>query len=224
MRFAVPVLCGVVGFAVLMALGLWQVQRLAWKEGILSEITARIEAAPQAIPASPDPQQDRYLPVQARGVIKDEALRVLVSQKQVGAGYRIISPFETEGRRVMLDRGIVPVDQAAPVGHAGPVTVVGNLHWPEETDGFTPEPDLDRNIWFAREVGAMARALDTEPVLIVLREQGFDDGPVMPLPVGAEGIPNDHLGYAITWFSLALAWAGMTGFFVWRMRRPKTEG
>ncbi|WP_102108711.1 SURF1 family protein [Oceaniglobus roseus] len=220
MRFVVPVLFGIVGCAILLSLGTWQVRRLAWKEGILASIEARIAADPVAVPETPDPVADKYLPVTAEGRVGNAMLRVLVSAQGMGAGYRIISPFTTDGGRVLLlDRGIVPVDQAAPVGHAGEVRVVGNLHWPEETDGFTPAPDLDANIWFARDVAAMAKALGTEPVLIVLRERSFDDGAVVPRPVGTEGIPNDHFGYAITWFSLAAVWLGMTGVLLWRMRR-----
>jgi surfeit locus 1 family protein len=70
--------------------------------------------------------------------------------------------------------------------HEGTVTVTGNLHWPEEVDGFTPEPDLARNIWYARDVDALAAHLGTEPVLIVARDLSVSDDPVTPLPVDTE--------------------------------------
>ena len=81
---------------------------------------------------------------------------------------------------------------------------------------FTPEPE--GALWFARDVPAMARALEAEPLLIVAREI-TPGSAVTPLPVSTEGIPNDHLHYAITWFGLALVWLGMTVFLMWRIKR-----
>ena len=105
----------------------------------------------------------------------------------------------------------------------GEVTVTGNLHWPQEIDSFTPEPDLEANIWFARDLPAMAETLNSEPLLIVARTTSLPDGPVMPLPVDTAGIPNDHLQYAITWFSLALIWVAMTAVFALRGTRRRPE-
>lgn len=211
---------GAAGVAILVSLGVWQVQRLAWKEGVLAEIEARIAADPVAIPAAPDAEADRYLPVEVTGRFGDGHVRVLVSQRGLGAGYRLISPFETaEGRRVLVDRGVIRVAEDAPPPPAGEITVTGNLHWPEERDGFTPENDVEGNTWFAREVPVLAAHLGTEPVLVIARDLSRSDAPVTPLPVTTEGIPNDHLNYAITWFSLAAVWMGMTLFLLWRIRR-----
>lgn len=213
-----PLLFGLGGVAILVSLGIWQVQRLAWKEGVLAEIEAEIAAPPVALPDAPSEDAHGYLPVAAQGRIDAAYLRVLVSQRGQGAGYRVISPFETDGRVVMIDRGIMPTE-AAPPAHEGSVTVTGNLHWPDEVDGFTPDADIARNIWYARDVGAMADALGTEPVLIVARALSVPDAPVVPFPVDTAAIPNDHLNYAITWFSLAALWLGMTLFLLWRIRR-----
>lgn len=213
---------GLGGCAILVALGVWQVQRLHWKEGILAEIQSRIAAAPVALPAAPDPEEDRYLPVRVAGDYTGQELHVLTSNREDGAGYRVIAGFQTDaGRRIMVDRGFIPqADKDAP-RPAGPAEVTGNLHWPDETDSFTPAPELDRNIWFARDVPKMAEALGTEPLLVVARS---DTGQgIRALPVGTEGIPNDHLQYAITWFSLAAIWAGMTLLLLWRIRR-RDEG
>jgi surfeit locus 1 family protein len=211
---------GAVGIAILLSLGGWQVQRLAWKEAVLADIEARIAAAPVDLPLQADPVGDRYLPVQATGVISGDPVRVLVSQRRVGAGYRIIAALELpDGRRVLVDRGVLPVADALPPAPAGPVTVTGNLHWPEERDSFTPANDLAGNIWFAREVGVLAEHLRTEPLLIIARAIDPADPAITPLPVTIDNIPNDHLSYAITWFSLALVWLGMTLFLLWRIRR-----
>lgn len=217
MKILGPLIFGLAGAAILVALGAWQMQRLTWKEGKLAEIDARIGDAPGALPAKLDPKADKYRPVTLRGAIQAQMIRVLVSQKRQGAGYRIISAMVLEdGRRVLIDRGIMPVTTEARMDFSEPVTVTGNLHWPDEIDSFTPEPDLDKNIWFARDVPAMARALGTENALIVLRDATFDDAPIIPAPVDSAGVPNNHLQYAITWFSLAAIWLAMTGYFLRR--------
>lgn len=218
-RLIWPLLFGFGGAAILISLGVWQMQRLAWKEAVLADIDARITAVPVAIPANPDPEADRYLQVAAEGVVSDVFIRVLVSQRRIGAGYRVISPFETDGRVVLLDRGFIRVAEEIPVAPTGSVTVTGNLHWPDEVTSSTPVPDLDANIWFARDVPALAEALGTEPILMIAREMSQSEGALTPLPVDTSGIPNDHLSYAITWFSLALIWLGMTLYLLWRIRR-----
>lgn len=213
-------LLGLGGVAILLTLGIWQMQRLAWKEAILAEITARIAADPVALPVTPDPERDRYLPVALEGRIDPTFVRVLVSQKGIGAGYRIIAALETgAGRRVLIDRGVIPVGDAMPATPADDLRVIGNLHWPDERDGFTPENDLAGNMWFARDVAALAAHLGAEPVLVIAREITPPEATITPLPVGVGNIPNDHLSYAITWFSLAIVWLGMTVFLLWRIRR-----
>jgi surfeit locus 1 family protein len=218
-RLAFLVIVGIGGAAILVSLGVWQVQRLAWKEGVIADINARISAAPVSLPAQPDPARDAYLPVTVRGTFGAESLRVLVSQKQRGAGYRIIAPLVMEDRRILVDRGFIPSDLSEPASGAAiqvEQDVVGNLQWPQEIDGFTPAPDLENNIWFARDVSAMAEALGTDPILVVQRETSQASGPVTPLPVDTGAIPNDHLQYAITWFSLAAVWGAMTIYFLRR--------
>nr|WP_095533046.1 SURF1 family protein [Planktotalea arctica] len=218
-RMIVPLLFGLMGSAILISLGVWQMQRLTWKEAILADIETRITAAPVAIPAMPDPVADKYLPVTARGEITGDEVHVLVSQKQIGAGYRIIAAFELlDGRRVLLDRGFVKVQQKKAMRPTGMSQVVGNLHWPDEKGSSIPEPDLKAEIWFARDVPALAAHLNTEPVLIIARNVDLADDPVAPLPVDSASIPNDHLQYALTWFSLALIWMVMTLAFLWRAR------
>jgi surfeit locus 1 family protein len=214
---------GIAGCAVLLGLGVWQMQRLAWKESVLAAIEARIGAAPVAIPVMPDPVADRYLAVTADGMFLSEEIHVLASRKQGGAGYRLIAVFATaDGRRVLADRGFMPLEAKDTARPETPATIIGNLHWPEEVDRFTPAPDAARDIWFARDVPAMAAALGTEPVLVVVSGTSEPAPPAEAFPVDTASIPNDHLGYAVTWFGLAAVWAGMTILLVWRIRRRTT--
>jgi surfeit locus 1 family protein len=207
------IIVGLGGAAILVALGVWQVQRLAWKEAIVADINGRITATPVDLPTSPDPEIDAYLPVTVSGEIGAEALHVLVSQKQTGAGYRVIAP---------LTLGFTATQNKDTIDTAGRASITGNLQWPQEVDSFTPEADTERNIWFARNVPRMAETLNTEPLLVVTREAEGGDPKIAPLPVDTARIPNDHLQYAITWFSLAAIWLAMTVLFLRRRRAPAT--
>jgi surfeit locus 1 family protein len=155
--------------------------------------------------------------------IGDQTVRVLVSQKIYGAGYRLINAFElSDGRKIIVDRGFASVRADMPAIPEGSGQVTGNLQWPQEIDSFTPDNDLAANIWFARDVRALSAYLQTEPILLVLRSSSFADDAATPLPKMSANIPNDHLNYALTWFSLALIWLGMSGYFLYRSRNIKT--
>lgn len=223
LRILAPLSFGIAGIAVLLWLGTWQLERLQWKRGILADIDARIAAAPMPVPATPDPVQDRYQPVALQGEFMGDTLRVLVSQKQIGAGYRLITALNTDIGPVLVDRGFVPVAAPRPPLPQGPVQVAGNLHWPDDRNSATPENDVAGNTWFARDVAQMAARLQTRPLLVVARQINPAEAGVTPLPVDSSAIPNDHLNYAITWYSLAVVWAAMTLYFLWRNRRPKTK-
>jgi len=204
--------------ALFVGLGIWQMQRLLWKEAILSEINSKITAVPVLLPDTLTPEEHKYLSVEVAGDFTGQELQVLVSTKSQGAGYRVISEFVTQDdRRIMIDRGFVPLDRKEEDRKARHIKVNGNLHWPDEIDGFTPEPDTVKNIWFARDVPAMAAALGTEHILIVAQVSSKTIPDVQPVPITTAGIPNDHLEYAVTWFLLAATWAGMTAYLLWRI-------
>lgn len=217
-RMIAPLVFGLAGIAVLIALGTWQLRRLDWKLGILAEIDARMAAPPGAVPASPTEAAHEYLRVRVRGTLGPEELHVYTSAPPRGVGYRVVAPLTLEdGRKVLLDRGFVPIEAKDAPRHVGPIELEGALLWPNETDSYTSAPDIAANIWFARDVPSMAEALGTDPVMIVTAASDDAAAP-LPLPVGVN-IRNDHLGYAITWFGLAGVWAGMTGYLLWRIKR-----
>lgn len=221
-KLVFPLIFGLGGAAILVALGVWQVGRLGEKEAFLAEISAKIAADPVALPEAISPEKDRYLPVFVEGTDLPGEILVLSGMKFIGPGYQVITPFETvEGRKILVDRGFVSEarksDERPPLASR----LVGNLHWPHEVDSFTPEPDRAAGLWFARDVPLMAEEFGTEPILVVLRETTETDPVVIPRPVTTQGIRNNHLGYAITWFGLAIVWLGMTAFFIQRIRQAE---
>lgn len=237
-RMIAPLIFGVVGVAILLSLGFWQLRRLEWKEAILAEIAARLAAAPVAVPPDPRPAADQYLRVRAAGTLDPGELHVYTSVPSRGVGYRVIAPMTlADGRRILLDRGFVPIEAKDATRATGPIAVTGTLAWPQETDAFTSAPDRAKNVWFARDVPLMAAALGTGETMIVVAESDAplrtrpgtppgtplgapDDAAAAPMPLPVTvNVPNDHLQYAITWFLLAVVWTLMTGYLLYRIKR-----
>jgi surfeit locus 1 family protein len=217
-RIVAALVFGLGGVAILLALGFWQVRRLEWKEAVLAEISARMEAPAGAVPLDATEARDEYLHVLVSGRLLPDEVHVYTSAPPFGVGYRVIAPLALDdGRTVLLDRGFVPIGEKDAPRLIGPIRVEGALLWPDETDSYTQAPDLAKNIWLARDLPAMAEALRAEPILIVTQASDDENAP-MPLPVGVN-IRNDHLQYAVTWFSLAAVWAMMTGYLIWRIKR-----
>ena len=208
----------------LVSLGIWQVQRLAWKEGVLADIDARMTGAAVALPAAPEEDADEYRAVTFAGQATGDELHVLVSGTSAGTGYLVISAFETtEGRRILLDQGVLPLEDKDVAPELAMTDVLGNLIWPDDVNSSTPDPDLEREIWFGRDVLAMSEALQTEPVMVVARDMSAPDPRTTLVPVDTSGIRNNHLEYAVTWFGLAAVWAAMSLFLIFRTLRQKDD-
>ena len=220
-RYLFPVISGVLGVAILLSLGFWQLRRLEWKEAMLDQIQTHIDSPETQLPDAYRPEM-KYSPVRLSGRTTGTEILALSGMRDLGAGYQVISGFVTDdGRRVLLDRGFIVQDDRHKPRPPVDLVVRGNLHWPDEKGPATPEPNLAENIWFAREVPRMAAQLGTEPLLVVASQVGGDAQGVIPMPVTIQGVPNRHLEYAGTWFLLALAWTGMTAGLIWRIRQRK---
>lgn len=217
-----PIVIGVIGTAVLLGLGAWQLQRLDWKERLIGEIEARLAAEPVAVPTSPEPARDQFLRVVLEGRLAEgpegRALYRLTTKRPHGPGYQVIVPVAlpvalqgaSDARLVLADLGYIPEamkGEALPPVDA-PISLTGALFWPERTDSFTPPRDVETGVVFSRDVPVLAEALGTEPVLVVAERHDLGDWPQAERI--AHNLPNDHFGYAMTWFGLAAVWAVMS--------------
>ncbi len=201
-----------VGLAVLVALGTWQVERLAWKRALLSEIAARTAAAPVPLPARiADPEAWRYRRVRVTGRF-DHAHEMLLA---AGRGWQVITPLLRDGApAVLVVRGFVPADKRAPESRMagqlkGELTLTGIVRLaPSRKGWFTPANDPAAGRWYWRDRDAMARAAGLAAVAPVFVEAeasapgGWPQGGVTRLD-----IPNRHLQYALTWYALAVVLA-----------------
>ena len=230
-----PSIAAACAFAVLIGLGTWQVQRKAWKEALIATVGARFAAPPVALPPPAawgrlDPAADEYRRVRfTADLVNDKEALVFTTGSSLhggdaGPGYWVFTPARVDGDIVMINRGFVPEDRKDPARRAqgqiaGPVEVVGVMRWPERPGMFTPAAEPDKNLWFARDSSDIAQAKGFREVAPFYVEQ--ESPPAsggLPRAGALQPIfPNNHLGYALTWYGLALVLAG--SFSVWFVGR-----
>jgi surfeit locus 1 family protein len=235
----IPCVVAAGAFATLLALGTWQVERKAWKEALIATVTARFAAPPVALPpvadwARLDPADDEFRRVRfdAEFANDKEALVFTTGSSlrggDAGPGYWVFTPARVAGGVVMVNRGFVPEGRQDPATRpqgqvAGTTTIVGVMRWPERPGLFTPEAEPTKNLWFARDPAAIAAAKGIGAIAPFYVEQ---ESPLPPGGLPAAGaltpsFPNNHLGYALTWYGLALVLAVSFAFWaVGQTRQP----
>lgn len=212
MRRAAVILLAVAAILALIALGTWQVQRLAWKRALIAQVEARLTAAPVPAPRDAGPD-DAYRRVVATGRFAGGDTFVQASTVR-GPGWWVLTPLRTAGgRTILINRGYVAA-RATPPAPAAPTTVTGLLRLSEPGGGFLRRNDPAADRWFSRDVAAIAarRGLArTAPYFIDADRSGPGDavrGPIGGLTVVR--FANNHLAYALTWYILAvMASAGL---------------
>ncbi|MFO1187169.1 MAG: SURF1 family protein [Alphaproteobacteria bacterium] len=206
------------GVAALIGLGVWQLHRLTWKTQLIAAAETRSRAAPVDIAGLIGrPAGDiEYAHARARGeFVPGEAL--LFSKIEDGrVGYQVIAPFHIEtGQTILVDRGFVEATGPAPAHEAfapppaGSAEIVGLVRR-ASAGFFTPRPDALRHVWYARDAAGMGRdlGLPNAPALFL----ALDAGPPGARPEGGQTkltFRNEHLDYALTWFSLAAVLVGV---------------
>lgn len=207
-----------ISLAILVSLGLWQLDRLAWKEGVIARIEARAHAAPVALPppaqwAALDPAEYEYRRVLVEGRFRhaDEArvhgLMPSRTRGQPVQGFYLMTPLETdEGATVLVNRGFVPTELVAEADRPeGRAAIVGLMRPSEIRTAFVPENRPESDVWFTRDLPAIAQARGIEGVAPFFVDAVLDEsGPMWPRGGASVLEPsNNHLQYALTWFSLA---------------------
>jgi surfeit locus 1 family protein len=224
-RTAVAVGAVLLAIAVFLGLGVWQVERRAWKLDLIARVDARLAAAPVAGPG-PDAWEalgpdSAYTRVTATGHFLNDRETPVLAVTVRGSGDWILTPLVTPGFTVLVNRGFVPPDRRDPATRTAPegeVTVSGLLRLTEPHGGFLRANDPAGGRWYSRDVAAIAAAQHLDGAVAPY----FIDADATPnpggLPVGGLTVVsfrNAHLSYALTWFALAagLAW------LAWRSRR-----
>jgi surfeit locus 1 family protein len=216
--------------AILISLGVWQLHRLAWKENLIAEITARAKAAPQALPAFTDwpglrPEDYEYRHVLAEGVF-DNGKEALVFRSGSEPGYHVLTPLRLRsGGYVIVNRGFVPIgrkDQSTRLDGQieGDTKVTGLMRGPESRNFFTPADDPAAGKYFTSDPDVIATHFGFAPAAPFIIDA--DANPIPGgLPKGGTtvlALPNNHLSYALTWFGLAAALFGVFTAYAWQNR------
>lgn len=211
-------------FTALCALGVWQIERLAWKRDLIARVDARIHAAPVAAPSS-ETKDDEYRRVETRGVFLHDRATLVQAATIKGAGYWVMTPLRrADGGIILINRGFVPPDAKSTYDRPnGSIRVTGLLRLTEPGGGFLRSNDPASNRWYSRDVEAIARERHLSPAP---RPYFIDaDAASKPgaYPVGGLTVvsfPNNHLQYAITWFVLA---AMVVAAYIFAMRQLRKD-
>lgn len=213
------------------ALGAWQVQRLAWKRALIASVDARIHAMPIAAPGPAEwpsitAQASEYRRISAHGAYRFDRQALVRASTARGSGYWVMTPLDTDrGFTILVNRGFVPPGWKGESG-SRPASVTGLLRISERNGGFLRANDPGTGRWYSRDVTAIAAARrlgSTAPYFI----DADADPDLDALPVGGMTVvtfPNNHLVYATTWFALALMTAGGYMLFLREERRLRTAG
>lgn len=226
--FALSLFC----IAVLIGLGIWQVERREWKLDLIARVEQRIHAPASAVPGPSEwpgvtAQTHEYKRVRLSGSYLNDRETFAQAVTALGGGFWVVTPFRTdEGFVVLVNRGFVPPERKAPAARQadlieGATTVTGLLRVSEPGGGFLRENDPGKDRWYSRDVAAIATA------------RGLTD--VAPFFVDADAIANDaawprgsltvvsfrnsHLVYALTWFGLAAMLSAALGIVLFRGRQ-----
>jgi surfeit locus 1 family protein len=238
-----PAILALLGMAVLVSLGNWQLRRLAWKEALIESATERprgpvLDLPPPAAWADLDIADAQYRPFRLTGrFLHEKEVRVFTSLSDEkgeydGPGYWIVTPFALEGGgAVLVNRGFVPQNRYTPDARgeslsSDPATVTGLLRPNEEGNIFTPDDRPEESLFFARQIDPIATAVGLEaPVAPFTIDLLASETPPGGLPQAGETrmiFSNSHLQYAITWYGLAAALAAVFASFAYgRWRGPR---
>lgn len=228
---------GVLALAGFVALGLWQVQRLAWKEDLIARLEQRLAATPAAAPRVADwpalsKAADEYRRVSVRGRFDHSRETWVGASTELGSGYWVLTPFRSEdGFWLLVNRGFVTPEMRERSRRAADEThtaqeVSGLLRLSEPGGSVLQRNDPAAGRWYSRDVAAIASARQL-------------NGPVAPYFVDAwpaadrEAWPrpgltvlqfsNNHLVYALTWFALAAMVAGALVYLLRGERKPDDD-
>ncbi len=207
-------------FCLFIGLGTWQVERRAWKLALIDRVEGRVHSAP--VDAPPPVEWPRvktasheYLHVQATGIFLPASQTRVQALTELGTGYWLLAALRlTDGSIILVNRGFIaaepPERTVSPHGlPAGQVTVTGLLRMPEPRGTFLRHNDPAADRWYSRDVQAIAAARGLRMVApyFIDAEPPGATGDAADAPVGGLTViafHNNHLIYAITWYTLAL--------------------
>ena len=211
-----PTVFTIPALILLLGLGTWQVERLHWKEGLIAERTARSTGAPIALPPDDaDAKGYDFTKTQVTGhFLNDKEMFLAARSLNGNVGYQVVTPFLlSSGRAILVNRGWIPDDRKAPASRSagelqGTVTVDGLLRGSQAQSWLVPDNEPQNNVWFYVDVPAMAKWAGLSNAHSAYYVEAGPAPNPGGLPIGGQShidLPNNHLQYAITWYSFAVS-------------------
>ncbi len=211
-------------FVAMVALGVWQVQRLSWKLDLIAQVEERAYAT--ALPA-PKGEAPEYLRIEATGVLRHEDSLRVKAVTELGPGHWVMTPLDTSDQTIWVNRGFVPkglarADWTAPEG-ALRIEGLVRLNQPGGTLLERNAPDADR--WVSAdlpEMSAFVGLSNVAPYFIAADHLGAEDA----WPRGGMtklSFRNTHLSYALTWFAMAALFLGAMIYVIRDIRRAPLQ-
>ncbi|ULK95120.1 SURF1 family protein [Bradyrhizobium sp. I71] len=210
-----------IAFAILVALGVWQIERRAWKLALIDRVEQRVHAPAQPVPSPTSwptisAANDEYRHVSVSGRFLHDRETLVQAVTEEGPGYWVLTPLKrSDGTLVLINRGFVPSERRDASTRRGgnpdgQVEITGLIRMTEPKGGFLRDNAPQHNRWYSRDVAAIAaeRGLHDVAPFFVDADAGSQiaGGPIGGLTVIR--FPNNHLIYALTWFALAFMLAG----------------
>jgi surfeit locus 1 family protein len=232
-----PTIFSIPAFLIMVGLGVWQLQRMEWKNDLIERLQTRMTMPPLDAPGvGADPKAAEYRKVRLTGTfLHDKEQHLLARSMNRNVGLQVVTPLRLEsGEVVLFNRGWVPERLKDPARRAqgqvpGVVTVEGIVRLSEADvkSWFIPDNKPERDVWLTVDVATMRRTAGLPEAPALKADQWFvaADAAANPggFPIGGQtrvNLPNDHLQYSITWFLLALSLVGVYIAYHWRRSGP----
>lgn len=225
--------------AILLSLGTWQVERLHWKEGLIAKIAERRNATPVSLAdieaAEKQGKDFEFRRVTIAGTFDHTKERHFFATHQGQTGFYVYTPLTLDdGRTLLVNRGFVPYEMKEPakrgegqVTGAVTLTAYARAKLGQKPSSLVPDNDLSKNIFYWKDIAAMTTSAGLDPARVLPFFVDVDAETKNPggFPVGGVtrfDLPNNHLQYAVTWYGLALALAGVV-LAMWIKRRKSSS-
>ena len=207
MKKVFPHVFALFAFCFMFSLGVWQMQRLEWKTQLIAKIDKGLNSAPITLTSYQGIANNEYKLLQVEGEFLTDKDQELLNRTFNGKpGVHILSPIKTkDGNVVIVNRGWVPVDEKydKPVGVQ---VVTGIVRSTQKDNWIALKNEVGKGFWYWVELDKIYQSVDAKPQDFYLDLVSETPNKTYPyaLPKKIE-LYNEHLTYAITWFSLSLA-------------------
>lgn len=226
--------CAIPALMLLIGLGVWQLQRLEWKEALIAERTVRLSQPVidvSRVPAEGWKEFELRRVRLAGRFLHDRSLALVNRTHKGRPGVHVFTPLVlSDGSGIVLvDRGWAPSEKDRHPGEltlpAGEVTLDGVLRTGGRPGPWTPDNEPAKKVWFYPDAPAMATALGLErvrPYIVAAGPTPVSGG----YPIGGQTeiqLVNNHLQYALTWFGLAATLVAIYVLYHVRRRQESAD-